>query len=134
MTGRRNRGGCAQLVGSLIVLGLVLLILKWALITAAILVIPFGVWWIWDHARSSRSAKAAQARELAARQRRQELESRATVDAAGGCGWCGSRILHRDSNGTVIRPVDHHRAEIEEQLGLELGRPSRRAATEPGAA
>jgi hypothetical protein len=28
---------------------LALLVIKWALITAAILAVPFGVWWIYDH-------------------------------------------------------------------------------------
>jgi ABC-type nickel/cobalt efflux system permease component RcnA len=85
MASRSTQAG-AQLVGVVLVIGLVLLILKWMLITAAILVVPFGIWWVWDHGRSSRSAKAVRDRESAARLRRLELESRATVDAAGGCG------------------------------------------------
>lgn len=112
----------AQLVAGIIVVGLVLLILKWALITIAILIVPFGVWWFWDRSRSSRTARAAQSRQVAAQRRRHELEARATVDAAGGCGWCGSRIAHRDERDGVVYPVDYHRTEIEELLATEPSR------------
>jgi ABC-type nickel/cobalt efflux system permease component RcnA len=121
MASRSTQAG-AQLVGVVLVIGLVLLILKWMLITAAILVVPFGIWWVWDHSRSSRSAKAARDNESAARRRRVELESRATVDAAGGCGWCGSRIAHWDGRGTLVSPLDYHRADIEELLRAESAR------------
>jgi hypothetical protein len=50
------------------------------------------------------------------------LESRATVDAAGGCGWCGSRIVHWDGRGTLVSQLDHHRADIEELLRAESAR------------
>jgi hypothetical protein len=89
------------------------------LITAAILAVPFGVWWIWDRSRTTRTARAAQARQLAAQRRRDDLESRATVDVAGGCGWCGLRIAHRDERGGLVTPVDYHRSEIDEQLASD---------------
>lgn len=41
-----------QLFVGLLLVGLVVLVLKWALITAAILAVPFGFWWLWDHRRS----------------------------------------------------------------------------------
>jgi uncharacterized membrane protein YqjE len=49
---RSGAGAGAQLIGVLLVIGLVVLIAKWALITAAILVVPFGIWWFWDRVRS----------------------------------------------------------------------------------
>src|SRR3954447_17970488 len=121
MASRSTKAG-AQLVGVVLVIGLGLLMLKWMLIAAAILVVPFSIWWVWDHSRSSRSAKAARDSESAAQRRRVELESRATVDAAGGCGWCGSRIAHWDGRGTLVSPLDHHRADIEELLRAESAR------------
>jgi len=69
MASRSTKAG-AQLVGVVLVIGLVLLILKWMLITAAILGVPFSIWWVWDHSRSSRSAKAARDSESAAQRRR----------------------------------------------------------------
>ncbi|RZT88759.1 hypothetical protein EV383_5704 [Pseudonocardia sediminis] len=116
MSSRSSTSLGAKFVGAVLVLGLVLLILKWALITAAILIVPFGVWWAWDQTRDQRATRRAEAQQMTDRRRRDEIESRASVDAAGGCGWCGSRIAHRDDRGTLVFPVDFHRAEIEEQL------------------
>jgi ABC-type nickel/cobalt efflux system permease component RcnA len=130
MAGRSTQAA-AQLVGVLLVIGLVLLILKWMLITAAILVVPFGMWWVWDHGRSRRSAKAVQDRESAAQRRRAELESRAAVDAAGGCGWCGSRVAHWDRRGALVSPLDHHRPEIEDLLRAESAMTHRRGSGLP---
>jgi hypothetical protein len=48
----------ARLIGILLVVGLVALVIKWALITAAILVVPFGIWWIHDQrSRATTSAR-----------------------------------------------------------------------------
>jgi hypothetical protein len=41
--------GFAGLIGIVLLVGLAILIIKWALITAAILAVPFGVWWVYDH-------------------------------------------------------------------------------------
>lgn len=40
----------ARLIGYLLLAGLAILMIKWALITAAILVVPFGIWWLYDRA------------------------------------------------------------------------------------
>jgi hypothetical protein len=50
--------------------------------------------------------------------RRAEIEGRAVVDAAQRCGWCGSRIAHQDATGTLIRPREHHREEIDEAIAF----------------
>jgi hypothetical protein len=106
-------GGCGTLVGVLLLVGLAILVIKWALITAAILAVPFGVWWLVDRSRQRRRVEAVGA----AAARRAEVESRAVVDAAGGCGWCGSRIPHRDDRtGAPVTPRRFHRDEIEETI------------------
>ena len=49
--------GLAGLIGIVLVVGLVILIIKWALITAAILAVPFGAWWIYDHLAQQKVAQ-----------------------------------------------------------------------------
>ncbi|HVL84324.1 MAG TPA: hypothetical protein VM367_08600 [Pseudonocardia sp.] len=115
---RRSRFGAAELIGILLVIGLVLLILKWALITAAILAVPFGMWWLYDRHTARRREAAARERAAAQARRRAEVEGRAVVDAAGGCGWCGSRPAHRDRDGRPVLPLEFHHDEIEEVLRL----------------
>lgn len=114
------RGGSelAKLIGFMLVLGLVVLVLKWALITAAILIVPFGIWWIWDRTRTPPAARVAAAQMAA---RRRQLEALAVVDTAGGCGWCGSRDAHRDHYGGLVYPLDYHRADIERFLHASAG-------------
>jgi Flp pilus assembly protein TadB len=38
-------------LGVLLFIVLVLLVVKWALIAAAVLVVPLGIWWIWNRRR-----------------------------------------------------------------------------------
>jgi hypothetical protein len=52
-----------------------------------------------------------------------EVESRAFIDAAGGCGWCGSRIAHVDTAGRSILPRDWHRNDIGAVLRVDGLRP-----------
>jgi ABC-type nickel/cobalt efflux system permease component RcnA len=113
---RRSSPGRAGVVGIVLAVGLVLLILKWALLTAAILVVPFGTWWIYDRVSTSRREQAAHQRATDAAARRAEVESRAVVDIGGGCGWCGSRLAHVDGGGRPVLPLDEHRDEIEDLL------------------
>lgn len=115
---RPSRHPLATLVGGVLALGLVLLILKWVAITAAILAVPYGIWWVVDRTRRSRAGHAAGRAAAALAARRAEVESRAVVDAAGGCGWCGSRIAHRDDRtGRLVAPREFHRVDIEEAIG-----------------
>jgi hypothetical protein len=112
-------GGCGTLIGVLLLIGLAILIIKWALITAAILAVPFGVWWVLDRSRRTRPEREARRAAAASAARRAEVESRAVVDAAGGCGWCGSRIAHRDPRtGQVALPREFHRDEIEQAIAI----------------
>ena len=100
-----------------VVFGLV----QWLLAAAVIVAIPLGAWWLYQRG-SSRDPKpsavpgvpAAVAGPSAAR--RDELESRAVLDAAGRCGWCGSAELHRDEFGFPTTPLTFHRAEIDAML------------------
>lgn len=55
----RRNAGAAKALGALLLVGLALLILKWALITAAILVVPFGAWWIHDRISTRRRNASA---------------------------------------------------------------------------
>ncbi|MDL5154617.1 hypothetical protein [Actinomycetospora termitidis] len=103
---RSSSSGLGTVIGVVLLVGLAILILKWALITAAILAVPFGAWWVHDQVQQRKVVD-----------RRTEVEGRAVVDAAGGCGWCGSRIAHRDDyTGSLVLPADHHRDEIEAAL------------------
>lgn len=52
-------GLIVKLLGILLIVGLVLLILKWMLITVAILAVPFGIWWVWDRRRARPGAGRA---------------------------------------------------------------------------
>lgn len=108
-----------RLVGAVLLLGLALLVLKWALITGAVLAVPFGIWWLVDRSRTQERRDAEQAQMRRAARRRAELEGRATVDAAGGCGWCGTRIAHADGRGRQILPLAWHRDEIDAILRAE---------------
>jgi Flp pilus assembly protein TadB len=54
----RRIPGLPGLIGIVLLVGLVVLIIKWALITAAILVVPFGVWWLLDRHRAAERGRA----------------------------------------------------------------------------
>lgn len=107
-------GGCGVLILGVLAIGLAVMVIKWALITAAILAVPFGVWWLIDHEQQRRRGQEVAAWDA----RRAEIEGMAVVDAARGCGWCGSRIAHQDAAGTVVLPREHHRQEIDEAIAL----------------
>ena len=110
---RRTASPAAVVVAGILVVGLVILIVKWVLITAAILAVPFGAWWLWDRASHDLDRRHADA--LVARRR--EVESRAIIDAAGCCGWCGMRAGHRDHRtGARVTPRAYHHVEIERTL------------------
>ncbi len=49
----------ARFLGWLIVIALSLLVVKWLLITAAVLAVPFGAWWVWDRSAARRTAARA---------------------------------------------------------------------------
>ena len=113
MTRRSGGSPAAVLVGGLLLVGLVILVVKWLLITAAVLALPFGVWFAYDRASRHRARRDTEA--LVAR--RHEIESRAVLDAAGGCGWCGMAAGHRDHRtGASISPRAYHRYEIDQTL------------------
>jgi hypothetical protein len=114
----------AQIVGVLVLagiaVGVVVGLVQWLLGLAVIVAIPVGAWWIYKQV-SGRNAQAAgrpPARAVAAGSgdRRSELESRAVLDAAGRCGWCGSATLHKDEFGFPVTPLAFHRAEIDAML------------------
>jgi hypothetical protein len=98
----------AQVVGVLVLagiaIGIVVGFVQSLLGLALIVSIPLGAWWLY------RKVKARDAG------RRAELESRAVIDAAGRCGWCGSASLHKDDFGFPVTPLTYHRAEIDAML------------------
>lgn len=47
---------------------------------------------------------------------RQEVEGLASVNAVGGCGWCGSPSAHVNDLGYLVHPRHWHGAEIEERI------------------
>ncbi|MDD7969281.1 hypothetical protein [Actinomycetospora lemnae] len=113
MARRSSASPAAVVVGAIVAIGVLLLILKWLLITAAILAVPFGLWWAWDRAAQERDRRDVGVLDA----RRRELESRAVLDPAGGCAWCGMPRGHRDHRtGARVTPRAFHRLEIEQTL------------------
>jgi hypothetical protein len=115
----------AQIVGVLVLagiaIGVVVGLVQWLLGVAVIIAIPLGAWWLYkkvsDHdAKATPSASAPKAVAGRTADRRSELESRAVLDAAGRCGWCGSATLHKDQFGFPTTPLAFHRAEIDAML------------------
>jgi ABC-type transport system involved in cytochrome bd biosynthesis fused ATPase/permease subunit len=106
----------AQIVGVLVLagiaVGVVAGLVQWLLGVAVLVAIPIGLWWLYRQV-SDRTQKPVTGR---ATDRRSELESRAVLDAAGRCGWCGSPTLHKDDFGFPVTPLAHHRAEIDAML------------------
>ncbi|WP_433785254.1 hypothetical protein ACQPX6_02740 [Actinomycetospora sp. CA-101289] len=58
--GQRTSTG-AQVVGGLLVVGLAILVIKWLAITALILAVPFGLWWLVDRSRTAAPVPAGPA-------------------------------------------------------------------------
>jgi hypothetical protein len=117
----------AQIVGVLVLagiaIGVVVGLVQWLLGVAVIVAIPVGAWWLYkrvsDRKTTSVSAPAPAPKAVGAGRtgdRRTELESRAVLDAAGRCGWCGSATLHKDEFGFPTTPLVFHRAEIDAML------------------
>ena len=108
----------AQIVGVLVLAGLaigvVVGLVQWLLGAALIVSIPLGAWWLYRQVKArDRAHPAVTGRPT---DRRAELESRAVIDAAGRCGWCGSASLHKDEFGFPVTPLAYHRAEIDAML------------------
>ncbi|MDN5914203.1 MAG: hypothetical protein L0I76_03680 [Pseudonocardia sp.] len=118
--------GVAQIVGvivlALFAVGLVIGLVQWAAVAAVIIAVPVGCWWLYKNVSGRRSrARAAVPKQRKPvdgppAARRAELESRATLDAVGRCGWCGSSALHKDEFGFPSTPLAHHRKEIDAML------------------
>lgn len=118
--------GVAQIIGvivlALLAVGLVIGLVQWVAVAAVIVAIPVGCWWLYRNVSRRRSEMRAVVpgqRKLAdgpPAARRAELEGRATIDAIGRCGWCGSPTLHKDEFGFPSTPLAHHRAEIDALL------------------
>ena len=115
----------AQIVGVLVLagiaIGVVVGLVQWLLGIAVIIAIPLGAWWLYKKvsdqpAKATPSASVPKAVAGRTPDRRSELESRAVLDAAGRCGWCGSTTLHKDEFGFPTTPLAFHRAEIDAML------------------
>ncbi len=106
----------AQIVGVLVLAGIavsvVVGLLQWVVGAALLVSIPLGALWLYLQVKE-RDRRAVAARPT---DRRSELESRAVLDAAGRCGWCGSSALHKDEFGFPVTPLAYHRAEIDAML------------------
>jgi hypothetical protein len=115
----------AQIVGVLVLaglaIGIVVGLVQWLIGVAVIVAVVAGAWWLFKKvsgrdARPSVGSTPPQAVTGGAADRRTELESRAVLDAAGRCGWCGSTTLHKDEFGFPVTPLTFHRAEIDAML------------------
>jgi hypothetical protein len=51
----------ARIIGILLAVGLVVLVVKWVLITAAVLAVPFGAWWMYDRVSAGRRLRSDRA-------------------------------------------------------------------------
>src|SRR6476619_1024296 len=110
----------AQIVGVLVLAGLaigvVVGLVQWLLAAALIVSVPLGAWWLYRQVKGRDGAPPAVTGRPAVTSRptdrRAELESRAVIDAAGRCGWCGSASLHKDEFGFPVTPLAYHRAAI----------------------
>lgn len=60
MSKQNNSGTGAVIFVGLVLVAVAVLIIKWLLITAAILAVPFGLWWCIDYATRSRRARTTQ--------------------------------------------------------------------------
>jgi Flp pilus assembly protein TadB len=115
----------AQIVGVLVLagiaVGVVVGLVQWLLGAAVIVAVPLGAWWLYKRV-SNRNPKPTAVSGMPkavtgpSGDRRSELESRAVLDAAGRCGWCGSATLHKDEFGFPTTPLTFHRAEIDAML------------------
>lgn len=113
----------AQAIGivvlAFIAVGLVVGLVQWVVVAAALVAIPMAGWWLYRRSSGRRASKRSTgpnprtAGAGASGGRRAEMESRAVLDAAGRCGWCGSATLHRDQYGFPTTPLIHHRREID---------------------
>ena len=112
----------AQIVGVLVLAGLAIGVVaglvQWLIGAALIVSIPLGAWWLYRQVKARDRARPALPAGRTGRRadRRTELESRAVLDAAGRCGWCGSSTLHKDDHGFPVTPLTYHRAEIDAML------------------
>lgn len=108
----------AQIVGVLVLAGLAVGVVVGfveTLLGLALLVsVPLGAWWLYRQVKARDRMRPSL--PAGRTDRRAELESRAVLDAAGRCGWCGSPDLHRDERGFPVTPLTHHRAEIDAML------------------
>jgi hypothetical protein len=108
----------AQIVGVLVLagiaIGIVVGFVQSLLGLALIVSIPLGAWWLYRQVKARDRVRPAVTGR--AKDRRAELESRAVIDAAGRCGWCGSSTLHKDEFGFPVTPLAYHRAEIDAML------------------
>lgn len=128
--------GCLGMVGLLMVVGLiakafdaspVLGGLIVAVIAVTVLFLIVGkVSAVQDEKKAAAAAKAA---EVRAAEIRADIESRATVDAIGGCMWCGHPESHRAENGHAVHPRDWHALEVDEAIRAAVDGP--RPATAP---
>jgi hypothetical protein len=114
----------AQIVGVLVLagiaIGIVVGLVQTVLGLALIVSIPLGAWWLYRQVKArddrARPARGSSALPAGRTDRRAQLESRAVLDAAGRCGWCGSSTLHKDDHGFPVTPLTYHRAEIDAML------------------
>lgn len=110
------------LVLALLVLGVVVGLVQWVVVAAVIVAVPVGCWWLYRRMSGRAASKRPALQESrmvvtgSPAHRRAELESRAMIDSAGRCGWCGSATLHRDRFGFPATPLTYHRKEIEAML------------------
>lgn len=116
----------AQAVGivvlAFIALSIVVGVAQWVVVAAALVAVPVACWWLYTRASGRAASKRSglpnprTAAGGAPVSRRTELESRAVIDAAGRCGWCGSATRHQDQYGFPTTPLAYHRKEIDAML------------------
>jgi hypothetical protein len=110
--------GVAGLVGAVLAIGLVIAYWQWVVLVVLLAVVVFCVVGLVGGA----SRRQDEREQRAAEQRRAEIESRAEVDVAGYCGWCGDRAAEHLDRGRYVAPRLFHADEIEETIAASAAR------------
>jgi hypothetical protein len=109
----RRKVGTSQVLGGLVVLAIGILVIKWLLITAAILIVPFGIWWLYDRAQVPATTGGpatptdAVTTPLAAAPRVASRRAPTPTHVAPGPEAARTPVLAGDRDVVVTREEDH---------------------------
>ncbi|MFC5064767.1 hypothetical protein [Actinomycetospora atypica] len=130
-----GRSGCLTVFGFLILVGIIgkafeaSPVLGGLIVTVIVVAVAWGLLARYNAEQEEKRAEAAKAAAAAkAAEVRSEIESRASIDAVGGCGWCGYPESHRGATGHPVHPRDWHALDVEEAVRAANGSPGANSA------